>query len=444
YVYGADVTVAAAANAAGYTFSGWKTTDAAVAGGKFSMPAKAVELSGNFTANRDTKYTIEYFYQNDDGTYPQVASKDVVKTGTTATTAKVTDVDKVSERTGYVLDTTKHEGYEGEIAGDGSLVLSVYFKKQFTVSYEPGTLGTFAKQETKDLDFGVETPAFKGKTTGAEGYTFAGWDIKVAPTVTKDVVYTATWVANSDTKYIVEFYYQTDGSYPTTANDSSTRTGTTASVVEATETDKTPTAGYAFDTAASNVLTGTVTGDNGLVLKVYFKQQFTVTYRPGNRGSFAEQNYNGLDYGTNTPAFSGETTANGSYRFDGWDITIADKVTGNAVYTAQWRSTGGGGGTGGNGNGGGSTGPSDNGGTTPGGPGAPTVTIDPDAVPLANLPSDGSNGDVESLFAIDDEDVPLAALPKTGDAADATGLLFLISSMMLAFGVALKKRKEDQ
>lgn len=43
-------------------------------------------------------------------------------------------------------------------------------------------------------------------------------------------------------------------------------------------------------------------------------------------------------------------------------------------------------------------------------PGAATVTIDPDAVPLANLPNEDGAAD---LLVIDDEDVPLAALPKT-------------------------------
>ena len=51
-----------------------------------------------------------------------------------------------------------------------------------------------------------------------------------------------------------------------------------------TEEDKEPTeVGYVFDGSASNVLNGNIAGDGSLVLKVYFKQQFTVKYQPGTK-----------------------------------------------------------------------------------------------------------------------------------------------------------------
>ena len=102
---------------------------------------------------------------------------------------------------------------------------------------------------------------------------------------------------------------------------------------------------------------------------------------------------------------------------------------------------GGNNGGGGNGGGGGgsSSGPRDNGSTPSGGPGATTVTIDPDAVPLANLPNEDGAAD---LLVIDDEDVPLAALPKTGQSG-ASGLVLFLSSMMLAAFVAVSKKRED-
>ena len=100
---------------------------------------------------------------------------------------------------------------------------------------------------------------------------------------------------------------------------------------------------------------------------------------------------------------------------------------------------GGGGGSSSGGGGGSSSGPRDNGSTPSGGPGATTVTIDPDAVPLANLPNEDGAAD---LLVIDDEDVPLAALPKTGQSG-ASGLVLFLSSMMLAAFVAVSKKRED-
>ena len=99
------------------------------------------------------------------------------------------------------------------------------------------------------------------------------------------------------------------------------------------------------------------------------------------------------------------------------------------------RTTGGGN----SGGGGSSSGPRDNGGSSSGGPGTTTVTIDPDAVPLANLPNEDG---ADNLLMIDDEDVPLAALPKTGQSG-TNGLVFFLSSMMLAAFVAVTKKRED-
>lgn len=222
-------------------------------------------------------------------------------------------------------------------------------------------------------------------------------------------------------------------------------TGVTDTQATVKAEDYLPTSGYVFDQNAANVLSGTIAGDNSLVLKVYYKQVFKVTYAPGDHGSFKSQTY-AVSYGNQTPGFSGDKTANGNYRFTGWDKIHRSKVTGDIVYTAQWAANsngggigGGGGGSSSGGGGGSSSGPRDNGSTPSGGPGAATVTIDPDAVPLANLPNEDGAAD---LLVIDDEDVPLAALPKTGQSG-ASGLVLFLSSMMLAAFVAVSKKRED-
>ena len=110
------------------------------------------------------------------------------------------------------------------------------------------------------------------------------------------------------------------------------------------------------------------------------------------------------------------------------------EITGNSN-----NNNGGEGGGSSSGGGGSSSGPRDNGSTPSGGPGATTVTIDPDAVPLANLPNEDG---ADNLLMIDDEDVPLAALPKTGQSG-TSGLVLFLSSMMLAAFVAVSKKRED-
>lgn len=63
YKAGATVKVAAAPTLAGYTFSGWTTSDAAVSSdGSFTMPSKDVKLTGSWTLRSDLSYTVHYYW----------------------------------------------------------------------------------------------------------------------------------------------------------------------------------------------------------------------------------------------------------------------------------------------------------------------------------------------------------------------------------------------
>lgn len=204
--------------------------------------------------------------------------------------------------------------------------------------------------EVKDMDgvAGEEITDRNMPTTTRDGYTFGGWYAEKALTnkveqlpenmVAGTTYYYAKWTANTDTKYKVEYYYEENGTYPETATSSVDREGTTDTQVSVTEADKTPTQdGYVFDEAEiSNVLSGTVAGDESLVLKVYFKQQFTVNYEKGDHGTFKTQTTTGIDYGTATPAFEGTPAGEAGYSFAGWEPEVADTVTENATYVAQW------------------------------------------------------------------------------------------------------------
>ena len=64
---------------------------------------------------------------------------------------------------------------------------------------------------------------------------------------------------------------------------------------------------------------------------------YTVTYTDGveNEEIFSDQVYGNLLSGTATPAFNGTPTRAG-YKFLGWEPTVAETVTENATYVAQW------------------------------------------------------------------------------------------------------------
>ena len=65
-------------------------------------------------------------------------------------------------------------------------------------------------------------------------------------------------------------------------------------------------------------------------------EKYAVTYTDGvdNKEIFKDQVYT-VEFGKATPAFNG-TPARDGYKFTGWTPAVADTVTRNATYTAQW------------------------------------------------------------------------------------------------------------
>lgn len=169
------------------------------------------------------------------------------------------------------------KGEEGiNTEGGKSYTLNIYYQTgpyDLTVNYVKESDGSeVAESVTKKLDFKEE---YKVASPEVEGYTANKLQVRGAMgkgSAEYDVLY----APNEDTNYTVEYYYEgEDGSYPSQPSDTKTKQGTTDSVVNATSEDKTPkTNNYLFDEAnAGNVLSGTVSADGSLTLKVYFKQK---------------------------------------------------------------------------------------------------------------------------------------------------------------------------
>lgn len=64
---------------------------------------------------------------------------------------------------------------------------------------------------------------------------------------------------------------------------------------------------------------------------------FTVTYTDGADGAVFPNQVSNLPAGTATPAFSG-TLARDGYTFAGWNPAVAETVTANVTYVAQWET----------------------------------------------------------------------------------------------------------
>lgn len=70
-------------------------------------------------------------------------------------------------------------------------------------------------------------------------------------------------------------------------------------------------------------------------------ETFTVKYNDNVKGkAFKEQVYEDLKYNEETPDFNGTPKRSG-YTFTGWKPVVADRVTKDVVYYAQWKSSSG-------------------------------------------------------------------------------------------------------
>ena len=173
------------ATRAGYDFNGWYTaaTGGTLVGTKGSSytaadGVKSVQLYAHWTARTDTVYKVNVYIMDTKGAYPSSARVFSYK-GTTDTTATIKADTYFPDTSGqFSRDDSKTNKLSGNIAGDGSLVLTVYIKRaSHTVTYnytKNGGTSVSISPNTKtvyyqgDVDLTV--------TAAKSGWTFVGWN----------------------------------------------------------------------------------------------------------------------------------------------------------------------------------------------------------------------------------------------------------------------------
>ena len=336
--YGAPVAVAAAATAPGYTFSGWSQKE------DFTMPAENVTITGSFTANGDTAYTVEHYQQNlaGDG-YDLVEADTEHLTGETDTTATANP----KTYTGFTFDgTVEGTVASGNIAGDGSLVLKLYYtRNSYEVSYAyTGTVpaGASALPAAASYKYGADVTVAPQAT--APGYTFNGWleDGKVTASFKMPagpVQLTGSFTANTDTRYTVEHWTEDlDGEGYTLRETEANLTGVTDTTATAEAKSY---EGFRFDEDnENNVLTGVITGDGKLVLKVYYaRNSYEVSYDYGAAPTGASQLPGTVSYKYGAEVRVADKATAPGYTFDGWKKDNAE-VTSFAMPAGAVQLTG--------------------------------------------------------------------------------------------------------
>jgi uncharacterized repeat protein (TIGR02543 family) len=145
---------------AGYDFAGWDyDLDTPIMGD--------ITVTAQWQARTDTAYKVEYYLEDLDGNgYTLQAGATEALTGTTGTTAEA-EIKTFPHFTYHKAASTT----EGVIAGDGSLVLKVYYtRNSYTVSTGAGDHGSVTGGGAYRYGSTVKLTAIP-----APGYEFLGW-----------------------------------------------------------------------------------------------------------------------------------------------------------------------------------------------------------------------------------------------------------------------------
>ena len=399
YEYGREVTLREEPLKEGYTFSHWNQETG------FTMPAENVVIEGSFHVN---SYTVTY-------------KVDGVITGEVETYEYGTAVKLRSEP---IKEGHKFGGWnrtEDFIMPAENVVIEGNFDvNEYIVTYLVDGKDYGEKEMYK-----YGTPVTLRKDPEKDGHTFSGWnqtDGFMMPA--RNVVIEGSFNVNNYT-----VVYKIDGEV--VGDTESYEFGAPVSLRSEPRKE-----GYTF--SGWNRESGfNMPAENVVIEGRYSINSYTVTYKVDGElyGSVETYEYNSPVTVKVDPTKSG-------YTFSGWDKTgtfrmPAQDIEITGTFSRNSNNNGG--------NGGGST-PDNNKPYVPNGPGTddgPTVTIDPDAVPLANAPVDGNPTD--NLILIDDGNVPLAGLPKTGDRAGAqAGLAAILSGFLLAAFTMLNNKKKEE
>ena len=348
----------------GYVFGGWDPEVAeTVTGNAIYTATWKVDANGNGIADDlEDKFTVTYTdgVENEEIFADQVYGNLLSGTATPAFNGTPT-------RTGYVFggwnpavaakvtgSQTYTATWKPDVNGNG---IADDLEDKFTVTYTDGVENEeiFADQVYGNLLSGTATPAFNGTPTRT-GYVFGGWNPAFAAKVTESKIYSATWKPDAngngiaddeEDKFTVTYTDGMDGKIFVNQVHENLLPGTATPAFNGTPTRT----GYVFGgwnpavaakVTENKIYSATWKPDaNGNGIADDEEDKYTVTYTDGVKGkAFADQVYDNLLSGTDTPAFNGKPTHKG-YTFVSWTPKVTDTVTKTVTYTATWKANSG-------------------------------------------------------------------------------------------------------
>ena len=318
YSYKQTISLIATPNP-GYEFAGWyegNTKKSELEKYAFAMPAKDIIYTAKWTATTNVPYKVEHYLQNvDDNSYTLYETDNL--------SGKVDTRTKASSKnyTGFTSPSIS----QTNINGDGSTVIKLYYKRNshnislFKNIDKAGTVtgsGTYKYGKTITIT-AITNP----------GYTFEGWydgDDELTKELSytfnmpnKQLVYTAKWTANTDTKYKVEHYLQNldDDNYSEVPFETDNLTGITDTL---TQGKVNVYEGF----TSPEISQVNINGNGSTVIELYYKRNsYTVSLSQNNEKGGTITGSGIHKYGKTITITA---TTNPGYTFDGWYMD--DKV----------------------------------------------------------------------------------------------------------------------
>ncbi len=302
--YGAALNIAAPAAREGFTFTGWNVEVPA------NMPASDLTLVSQWSEN-DADYTA----------YNAAVAAAKAKQGEENYDKMYTAETRDALAGALAIDVAGKKYSEQSVVDAATKAINDAVAALEVMTYNAIFTVDAAQYEVVPTKVGEQIVA--PKDPAKEGYVFKGWDKEVGKMGVEDITFAAQFEEASGIAYTVEVYtMDVNGNYG--AAETKTLYGTTGAQVTA---DTTAAEGFTFDESAANVVSGTVTADGSLVLKVYFaRNQYKLTVD----GAESEVYY-GAALDIATPA------AREGYTFIGWNVDVpATMPASDLTLVSQW------------------------------------------------------------------------------------------------------------
>jgi uncharacterized repeat protein (TIGR02543 family) len=253
---GAPIAKPADPEKTGYTFGGWYKDDACTEPNKVitfptvmeEYPGKGITLYAKWLPNTDTKYKVEHYLQELNGTYT-LNETETLKGSTDALTSAA------AKTGGIYAHYTPKSITQTSITPEGSAVVKVYYNRNtYKVTF---TYGNLASADLAPLTYTSKygSTVYPPKMA-LGGYDFDGFD---GLTLTDDgglrvggnASYNAKWTARTDTPYRVEHYIQPVSGTGYLLSVIESKTGETASTITA-ESLKLVDSGFTYQEATAH------------------------------------------------------------------------------------------------------------------------------------------------------------------------------------------------